>query len=121
MSEVKHTPGPFTAEVERFCDLASVISADGFCICDIDGVQIKRDIPSGVHWGSKPEYSREIEKDEMDRLANLFAAGPDMLAALKLAEDHFASSENCGVCHPIGDCPTLRVIRTAIKKAEGRS
>lgn len=45
----------------------------------------------------------------------------DLLDALKLAEDHFASSENCGVCHPVGDCPTLRVIQAAIAKAEGRS
>ena len=53
---------------------------------------------------------------ERDRLKALNA---DMLAALKLAEDHLQEDIWKGDSHPVGRCPVLDVVRAAIAKAEG--
>jgi hypothetical protein len=54
--------------------------------------------------------------------ACLIAAAPDLLEALREAAQHLEEDNALHPdLHPIGQCPVLDLVRSAIAKAEGRS
>lgn len=102
--EAKHTPGPW-----RVADKTT--KTKGFVI--LDGYN--REVANVYQ---RPDYMpKEREADAAN--ARLIAAAPEMLHALYAAEMGIA--ELCHGQHPDNECwNTLRDIRAAIAKAEGR-
>lgn len=102
-TEVKHTPGPWFIE-DPFGDYLSVAIGGPEAYDWRFVAHVHTDLEKG------PKV-RPIGKTQMEANAHLIAAAPDMLAALKGAEEWlkgFASAE-----------PYLGVIQEAIAKAEG--
>lgn len=103
-SSVKHTAGPWTFSARHPLNACAEVYADDGCTSIATccgGDDAERDEQTGV-WGPQPTRNAN---------ARLIAAAPDMLDALKGAEEWlsgWASAE-----------PFLTTIRTAIAKAEG--
>lgn len=100
MSELKHTPGPWSVAKAR----------DGYFVHagqrpGIDTIADVADWPVG---GLEPERSQGN--------AFLIAAAPDLLAACKLAESAIG-----GDGEPAVSAAAMEVLDRAIAKAEGRS
>lgn len=99
-----HTPGPWKAS---FGDLIRVFATElpGVTVCGVHKI--------GRQVG---EYTPEAEV-QCKANARLIAAAPDMLAALKLAEEHlpFIADDNPEASH------ALVQVRAAVAKAEGRT
>jgi len=102
MSEAKHTPGPWTADVGQFglTDAASVFvenEPDASLIADCTDF----------------DGPRSVEECQANAL--LITAAPEMLAALKIVErDRLNCNGRVLEIH-------AQIIRAAIAKAEGRS
>lgn len=95
MSETKHTPGPWGAELSPYRRTLSVVSETTWICGEL------------LNPSTMPE-------EEAWANARLIASAPDLLAALKLAKHMFIANEL--------DLPrTFEVIDAAISKAEGRS
>jgi hypothetical protein len=101
MAESKHTPGPWTYEVDR-CAACTERGEAEYCVFGP---------PGGYH----APFSNEAD-------ARLIAAAPDLLAALKELEQccskYYAVSRDLGHWHP-EYWPELAAARAAIEKAEG--
>lgn len=97
----KHTIGPW--EVTKYPEQLLVTSSPrGAYVAVCDGISATID-----------------NAEELLANANLIAAAPDMLAALKEIEEHHVS-KNDKVGRPLGRSKTLRIARAAIAKAEGK-
>jgi hypothetical protein len=94
---MSHTPGPWTLEFwgDREID---VYSGEDTLVCSLRGGSTHPD-------------------DDSDADANLIAAAPDLLAALREVADGCERRLRKGKDQ--GDLDTLRVCRSAIAKAEG--
>ena len=93
MSEMKHTPGPWVIGLETTDDTAQIIGHDGGHIA-------------------------YIERDPVAANANLIAAAPDLLLALKAFKywaDTYTSTRDALRCEE-----ATALAEAAIAKAEGR-
>lgn len=98
MSDVKHTPGPWSLEVgDNTHRYSHVTDADD----------------RTIHYKYGAGTSHDADKDEAN--ARLITAAPSLLWALKL----LAGSEQDALGMPLGE--RLHHARAAIAKAEGRS
>jgi hypothetical protein len=111
MSDVKHTPGPWTAREQK--------NRSGIVI----GWIVEAENGDRIGW---PSYAN-AESNEGDRApfattaanARLIAAAPDMLAALKHVDERvIGPSPDEPLLHP-DISEAWRVVRAAIAKAEG--
>lgn len=106
MGNATHTPGPYIVFPRE---------------PDIEGFTVETS-PDQLPVAIVPKNRRP--NAEALANANLFAAAPEMLEALKIAEDSLAAmfrviKSTSGIG---GDCPpALRFVLAAIAKAEGRS
>lgn len=111
LSTDRHTPGPWEVKPVDSLDFRrpGEDGAKDLCIVAANG------ICPGIVW----DYLKEGEAN-----ARLFAAAPDMIEALREAEEALRS------CYQVADYPAngkstqdmaLRTVRDAIAKAEGRS
>ncbi len=101
---VSHTPGPWYAEK----------SSEDFWYVTMDEDAFGRAV--GQTWNAGKG------KDCQEANARVMAAGPEMLAAIKLAEDVLSRFPFSGEMWPGGHHPNtgIEMIRAAIAKAEGR-
>ena len=104
MSKPKHTPGPFTVEREFLTTTQSEVfsiygpARNGWEKTYIGEVLINKGFPAKEH-----ETTHEAEAN-----AQLFAAAPEMLGALKLAR------------RAVSDIGVREIMDAAIAKAEGK-
>lgn len=92
MSETKHTPGPW--EVREYPHLAHPFTQSLY----------------EIGFGGEDELICDTVYERSD--ANLIAAAPDMLSALKEAREALSQP-------PFINSPTLKAVDAAIAKAEG--
>jgi len=114
----KHTPGPLTTEFDPMHDgdhatLVVIPSRSGLA---------DTWVASCFHnWNESERGERRISWKEAEANALLFAAAPDMLDALRLAEGWIEENRDA---EDTGDgqqaMAILEAIRAAIDKAEGR-
>lgn len=134
MSEIKHTPGPWTAIHDPAHDVGDCLDNGGYRI-DADGVE-----QLAFVWALNHRYQgRGIPQSEGPAFgavqaganARLIIAAPDLLEAAELLEKAEASRdgceecegegepEACGMCFPAFDDARIKR-RLAIAKAEGK-
>lgn len=110
----KHTQGPLV--VGRG---ATVYGADGYEIADAaQGPHLHASYTGADgHWASTPNAHIERDEDEELANANLIAAAPDLLEALRglatLEEENLRGGDTIDVCFELAQA------RAAIAKAEG--
>lgn len=118
----KHTPGPWTSGSAR---TGRVFGADGYEVCDpTQGPHLHVDYDSDRgHWATTPGAYIDRTDEELEANANLIAAAPDLLAALRaIAESSGRYDDPEHDADPIEHALVMRDIALgAIAKAEGRS
>lgn len=117
----KHTPGPWTSGSAR---TGRVFGADGYEVCDpTQGPHLHVDYDSDRgHWATTPGAYIDRTDEELEANANLIAAAPDLLAALRaIAESSGRYDDPEHDADPIEHALVMRDIALgAIAKAEGR-
>lgn len=91
----------------------SIVDQSGFRVVDVPDWHLDENMPDDKHWGSFPEYRRDLSPDEQFQLASLFAAAPDLLRACKAfveAHDKSLQLEKTD--------QALALAKAAIEKAE---
>jgi hypothetical protein len=113
MSEAKHTPGPWKADVDGPFTLGGdTVSVEAITE---DGKLVRREICTLLIDTEEDEDSPEAEEDKAN--ARLIAAAPDLLAA---CQNFLALYGECDM-QPEDECHKLRVMMDrAIAKAEGK-
>jgi len=112
MSEIKHTPGPWDAQLTDTpycCDIPVVVAGSGFTVAEVMNLD--------SFGACLDDEVTDHEIDEMEKsaraTATLIAAAPDLLAACKLA------LEKCNFA--VGSMKAKQALQDAIAKAENQS
>lgn len=117
-TKAKHTPGPWT--VSGAIKLVGDPNADGawnlYCA---DVLPTSEDFLGTICGIQSADHVKGISREEAEANARLIAAAPDLLEALQVAE--LACAELCQGQDEANECwNTLRTVRAASAKAEGR-
>lgn len=96
---IKHTPGPWYRDTE------------GFIVSDIDNCSIK----------IVDADCSDVDIDEREANKTLIMAAPELLLACKNARDVFAALITGDLKEIQTNSQTLKMLRYAIKKAEGNA